>query len=55
MLQRLIPIRLEQVTYRIGAKPLVEDLSFEVGPAETVVLLGRGGSGKTTTLRLING
>ena len=50
-----VPIRLEQAAYRIGGKPLVEDLNFEVGPAETVVLLGRSGSGKTTVLRLVNG
>lgn len=55
MPEHSIPIRLEKVTYRIGAKALVEDLTFEVGPAETVVLLGRSGSGKTTALRLVNG
>ena len=30
------------------------DLSFEVRRGETLVLLGRSGSGKTTTLKLIN-
>ena len=34
--------------------PLVEDVSFTVGAGETLVLLGRSGSGKTTTLKLIN-
>jgi osmoprotectant transport system ATP-binding protein len=33
---------------------LVQDLSFSVGAGETLVLLGRSGSGKTTTLKLIN-
>jgi osmoprotectant transport system ATP-binding protein len=37
-----------------GAIPLVRDLSFVVGAGETLVLLGRSGSGKTTTLKLIN-
>ncbi|MGH7537130.1 MAG: ATP-binding cassette domain-containing protein [Gemmatimonadales bacterium] len=32
----------------------VSDVSFEVGAGETLVLLGRSGSGKTTTLKLIN-
>lgn len=32
----------------------VSDLCFEVHEGETVVLLGRSGSGKTTALRLIN-
>jgi osmoprotectant transport system ATP-binding protein len=55
MPEQAIPIRLENVTYRIDGKALVEDLNFEVGPAETVVLVGRSGSGKTTALRLVNG
>jgi osmoprotectant transport system ATP-binding protein len=33
---------------------IVQDVSFAVGPGETLVLLGRSGSGKTTTLKLIN-
>jgi len=33
---------------------LVHDVSFTVGAGETLVLLGRSGSGKTTTLKLIN-
>jgi osmoprotectant transport system ATP-binding protein len=37
-----------------GGSALVEDVSFTVGVGETVVLLGRSGSGKTTTLKLIN-
>jgi osmoprotectant transport system ATP-binding protein len=37
-----------------GSRELVHDLSFTVGTGETVVLLGRSGSGKTTTLKLIN-
>lgn len=32
----------------------VDDISFEVGEAENVVLLGTSGCGKTTTLRMIN-
>ena len=33
---------------------MVEGVSFTVGKGETLVLLGRSGSGKTTTLKLIN-
>ena len=32
----------------------MRDVSFSVGAGETLVLLGRSGSGKTTTLKLIN-
>ena len=50
----IAPIRFRSVSYRIGEATLVRDLSFEVRPRETLVLLGRSGSGKTTALRLIN-
>jgi osmoprotectant transport system ATP-binding protein len=35
-------------------KSILSDLSFDVRRGETLVLLGRSGSGKTTTLKLIN-
>ena len=35
-------------------KTLVADLNFAVRRGETLVLLGRSGSGKTTTLKLVN-
>jgi osmoprotectant transport system ATP-binding protein len=38
-----------------GGRALVRDLSFHIRRGELLVLLGRSGSGKTTTLRLING
>ncbi len=39
---------------REGGRVLVDDVSFSVAAGETLVLLGRSGSGKTTTLKLIN-
>jgi len=47
-------IQFRDVTLSIGGRPLVEDLQFDVRRGETLVLLGRSGSGKTTTLKLIN-
>src|SRR5438034_11602510 len=43
-----------KVGYAINGRPLVENISFVIEAGETVVLLGRSGSGKTTTLKLIN-
>jgi osmoprotectant transport system ATP-binding protein len=37
-----------------GGRAIIERVSFEVRRGETLVLLGRSGSGKTTTLKLIN-
>src|SRR5947209_19686437 len=37
-----------------GGRPLVADLNLRSERGETLVLLGRSGSGKTTTLKLIN-
>jgi osmoprotectant transport system ATP-binding protein len=40
--------------YAINGRALLEHVSFQVESGEVVVLLGRSGSGKTTTLKLIN-
>src|SRR5436190_17165001 len=37
-----------------GGAPLLHDLNLQVNRGETLILLGRSGSGKTTTLKLIN-
>jgi osmoprotectant transport system ATP-binding protein len=37
-----------------GGRTLLADLNLEVREGETLVLLGRSGSGKTTTMKLIN-
>ena len=48
-------IQFRDVSLRVrDGKPLVEGLSFDIFRGETLVLLGRSGSGKTTTLKLIN-
>jgi osmoprotectant transport system ATP-binding protein len=48
-------IEFDQVSFFLNGRPLLEDLTLSVEHGETLVLLGRSGSGKTTTLKLING
>jgi osmoprotectant transport system ATP-binding protein len=48
-------IQFRNVSYRLeNGRELSHDLNLEVRRGETLVLLGRSGSGKTTTLKLIN-
>jgi len=47
-------IAFDHVSYRVNGRALVDDLTLSVGQGETLVLLGRSGSGKTTSLKLIN-
>lgn len=42
------------LAYNPNHRPLVSNLNFTVYQGEALVLLGRSGSGKTTTMKLIN-
>jgi osmoprotectant transport system ATP-binding protein len=49
-----VVIAFRDVSYRVAGTQVLSGLSLEVEHGETLVLLGRSGSGKTTTLRLVN-
>ena len=48
------PIEFAHVTYTAGGRTVLRDFNLTVDEGETLVLLGRSGSGKTTALKLVN-
>ena len=48
-------VSFRKVSACLGQKVILHDLSFDVEAGETLVLLGRSGSGKTTALKMVNG
>jgi osmoprotectant transport system ATP-binding protein len=48
-------VEFRDVHFRIGDRGILSGLTLSIQLGETLVLLGRSGSGKTTALRLING
>ena len=50
-----VAIQFRDVSFRpVDNREILQDLNLEIRRGETLVLLGRSGSGKTTTLKLIN-
>ncbi|MCX2697452.1 MULTISPECIES: ABC transporter ATP-binding protein [Ochrobactrum] len=48
-------IKVENLTWKIGKKTILDDVSFEAKSGKMLGLLGPNGSGKTSLLRLIAG
>ncbi|MBI3408802.1 MAG: amino acid ABC transporter ATP-binding protein [Planctomycetes bacterium] len=48
-------VRISGLTKRFGERLVLDDISLEFRPGETVALLGPSGGGKSTLLRCING
>ncbi len=47
-------ISFQNVSLRFDNKDILHNLNFDVEAGETLVLLGRSGSGKTTALKMVN-
>jgi osmoprotectant transport system ATP-binding protein len=48
-------VEFRNVAYEISGRQILSDINLSVGAGETLVLLGRSGSGKTTALKMTNG
>jgi osmoprotectant transport system ATP-binding protein len=47
-------VEFRHVSYALGARHILADISLTVGGGETFALVGASGSGKTTVLKLVN-
>lgn len=48
-------ITCEHLTHYYGSRKIYEDLNFEIAPGHIVGLLGKNGTGKTTTINILMG
>jgi osmoprotectant transport system ATP-binding protein len=52
---RKVIVEYRDVSYSIDGKFILDRLNLKIEEGETLVLLGRSGSGKTTALKMVNG
>lgn len=48
-------LKLDQLCFAFNGRPILQDISFQLGQGEMTALLGVNGSGKSTLLKTING
>ena len=48
-------ISARNISYRIGQRPILNKLNFDIQPGEVTVVLGQNGAGKSTFLKILSG
>ena len=48
-------ISVEQLSVEFSAKPLFDNISFQVNPKDKIALVGKNGAGKSTMLKIFAG
>jgi iron complex transport system ATP-binding protein len=48
-------LRLHQITYQVGERQILKDISLQVASGELIAIVGRNGAGKSTLLHVIAG
>ncbi|NML20409.1 heme ABC transporter ATP-binding protein [Pseudoflavitalea sp. G-6-1-2] len=48
-------ISAHNISYRIGQRPILNKLNFDIQPGEVTVVLGQNGAGKSTFLKILSG
>ncbi|TXR47037.1 phosphate ABC transporter ATP-binding protein [Phyllobacterium endophyticum] len=51
----ILPLRAEGMTYNIGGRALVDDVSFQIARGTRTIIMGPNGAGKSLILRLCHG
>ena len=51
----ILPLRVDGLGYAVRDRPLLSDVSFEIGPGSRTIVMGPNGAGKSLTLRLCHG
>jgi tungstate transport system ATP-binding protein len=51
----ILPLKLEQVSFAVGSKAIIEPVSLEIHAGPSTIVLGANGAGKSVLLRLMHG
>ena len=51
----LLPLRLADVSFVAGGRAIIDQVSLEIGPGPSTIILGANGAGKSVLMRLMHG